>query len=134
MASLAVPSGSRLEPSADLPAEAAEVFRTVVEALPPNWFKPEHRALIEAFAVHSANARYLATQIDVARANNEPIAVVAQLMRLHSSQTARLSSLSTKLRLSPQANQRAQQAQNSRAAHVPGPKPWEGWQTRLDRS
>ena len=71
MATLAVP-GAKLAPPEGLPAEAGAVFRAVVAALPTDWFRDEHAPLIEAFAVHTVNARHLAVEIETARTNGNP--------------------------------------------------------------
>ena len=121
---LALAPASKLEPPTDLPADAKAIWNATVSALPSTYFNGEHVEMLRMYCMHSLYARALEAEIAVALIA-EDRKLMAALMRAHALQSQRVASLGTKLRITPQSNKPAQQAQNQRANYTTGPKPWD---------
>lgn len=128
---------AKLEPPPELGAEAAAMWRGIVDRLPADWLSADHGPLLEQFCNHATYARWLAAKIDKAlQGGLSDSKALGQLLKLHALESERLTSLAIRLRLSPQANRLPhQQAVNAKKNYTPGPRPWESWrQAQADRT
>lgn len=65
-------------PPADLPTAAAAIWRRVAAAMPPGWFRPQHREMLAAYCRHSAAAERFAGMLEAAEIDTEnPDSVLA---------------------------------------------------------
>jgi hypothetical protein len=126
----------RAPPPTDLTPTQRKIWRNIVASVDRDWFNDVTPLLTELVA-HIDYGRMLAAGIEEVRArlvglplgSKEEKAMsrqLASLLRLHGKQSASIASLSTKLRLTPQARQSSRRADQVRART--GPRPWEGWE------
>ena len=126
----------RQPPPADLTPSQQKIWRSIITSVDRDWFG-DTRPLLTELCAHIDYARMLAGGIEEVRArlvglplgSKEERAMsrqLASLLRSHGKQSAAIASLSTKLRLTPQARQSARRADQVRART--GPRPWEGWE------
>lgn len=134
-ASLEVASPSRLEtierPNCphDLTDEESEVWFTVVNRLPADWFPAETHPLLAQYCRATIQARRVAELIEQATSDIDPetkeptltVSAYDRLLKMQARQSATLASLATKMRISQQAttNHRGNKKQ------VSPKKPWE---------
>ena len=108
----------------DLTDEETEVWASVVNSLPADWFKAENLPLLSQYARHIIQARRVAELLE--RATSDPSLTMKdydRLLKAQARESASISSLATKMRISHQAttNHRG----NSQSLVGPR-KPWEG--------
>ena len=126
----------RERPPTDLTPPQQKIWRELVAAVDRDWFG-DTRPLLTELCAHIDYARMLAGGIEEVRARLVGLPLgskeervmsrqLASLLRSHGKQSAAIASLSTKLRLTPQARQSARRADQVRART--GPRPWEGWE------
>ena len=126
----------RAPPPTDLTPTQRKIWRELVADLDRDWFSDTAHMLKELCA-HIDYARMLAAGIEQVRTRLAAVEVgskeertlsreLSSLLRSHGKQSASIASLSTKLRLTPQARQSARRADQVR--HRTGPRPWEGWE------
>src|SRR5258705_9882424 len=90
------------------PAEVA-VWRSVVAAMPADYFRPTHFALLAQFCRHNVAADRVAQLIETfCRRKKIDCPEFAQLLAMQSVESANIIRLSRQLRLSPQAVYRAE--------------------------
>jgi hypothetical protein len=123
----------RAAPPTDLTPTQRKIWRELVADLDRDWFSDTAHMLKE-LCCHVDYARMLAAGIEAVRARLAAVEVgskeertlsrqLSSLLRQHGKQSASIASLSTKLRLTPQARQSARRADQVR--HRTGPRPWE---------
>jgi hypothetical protein len=126
----------RAAPPKDLTPKQQAIWREYTTDLDRDWFS-DTRHLLKELCCHVDFARMIAAGIEQVRARLAAVEVgskeekamsrqLAGLLRSHAKQSAAIASLSTKLRLTPQARQSARRADQVR--HRTGPRPWEGWE------
>jgi hypothetical protein len=126
----------RAPPPTDLTPTQRKIWRDIVASVDRDWFN-DVTPLLTELCVHIDFARMLAGGIEQVRAQLVGLPLgskeektlsrqLASLMRQHGRQSSSIASLSTKLRLTPQARQSARRADQVRART--GPRPWEGWE------
>jgi hypothetical protein len=111
----------RLASPAHMSDEMRDVWRITVDALPADWFKPEHIPLLETYCRHVVNARHIQQLIDIAiSASPFSVPEYASLLIMHSREGMGISRFATKMRL-------AQQSTLSSRDEKPGvgKRPWE---------
>jgi hypothetical protein len=127
-----IPSKREAAPK-DLTPKQRDIWRELVADLDRDWFSDTAHMLKE-LVCHIDYARMLAAGIEQVRARLAAVEVgskeekalsrsLASLLRQHGKQSASVASLSTKLRLTPQARQSARRA--SQIRERTGPRPWE---------
>jgi hypothetical protein len=107
----------------DLTDEETEVWAAVVNSLPADWFKAENLPLLSQYSRHVIQARRIAELIERATSDaNLTIKDYDRLLKAQARESAAMSSLATKMRISHQAttNHRG----NSKSA-TSLRKPWE---------
>jgi hypothetical protein len=124
---------SRPPPPADLqPAEQAH-WIAIAAALPADWFNGGSAPLLKQLVRHINNADLLAQDIAQARgalAAGEPKArsALLQALRCHASESDRIVSLSTKLRLTKLSRYARADAAHAAARNAgSSPDPWTDW-------
>jgi hypothetical protein len=126
----------RAPPPADLSPSQRKIWREIVASVDRDWFN-DVTPLLTELVCHVSYAREIAGAIEQVRAqlvglplgSKEERAMsrqLASLMRQHGRQSSSIASLSTKLRLTPQARQSSRRADQVR--NRTGPRPWEGWE------
>jgi hypothetical protein len=127
----------RAAPPKDLTPTQQKIWREYTADLDRDWFSDTHH-LLKELVCHVDYARMIAGAIEEVRARLAEVEIgskewkvlsrqLASLMRSHGKQSSSIASLSTKLRLTPQARQSARRADQVRART--GPRPWEGWES-----
>jgi len=91
-------------PPADLTAEQAAEFVSIVNHMPANWFGQESVGILAAYCRHSANARLIAKEIEAfkpewLRADNG-LDRFDQLLKIQDRQHRTMATLASKMRLS----------------------------------
>jgi hypothetical protein len=126
----------RTPPPTDLTPTQRKIWRELVAAVDRDWFNDVTPLLTELVA-HIDFAAMLREGIEQVRGRLAELELgskehkalsrqLAGLLRAHGMQSSSIASLSTKLRLTPQARQSARRADQVRART--GPRPWEGWE------
>ncbi len=106
----------------DLNDEESEVWFSVVNRLPADWFPRETHPLLIQYCRHSVQARRIAEWIEKASADPElVVSAYDRLLKMQERESRALASLATKMRLSQQTTY-----DKSRKKGDVGPrKPWE---------
>jgi len=117
---------ARLEPPYDLTDECVDVWRSVVESLPAEWFTPASAPLLSQYCRTVIAARRVAQLIHQAeRGEGEyDLALHLDLLRAQDRISATIKALATALRVTNQARYTPQRAATQAAAET-GRKPWE---------
>ena len=92
--------GRRPSPPESLTIPQAEIWQSIVDALPATWFAPENQPLLEQYCRHITSARNIALRIE--QALFDPEASLYKLKILHDMQvkeTQQIHTLSQKMRL-----------------------------------
>ena len=63
-----IPGGGRPEPPEDLPPDEAEIWRTVVGAMPPNWFGPQTRGVLRRYCQYACASEPVMREVRRAKA------------------------------------------------------------------
>ena len=114
----------RPQPPYDLTGEESELWTTIVNRLPADWFPAETLPILTQYCRHTIQARRIAELIQAATADPTlQIGDYARLLRMQAAESQSIVTLATKLRCTPQSitNHR----RNGRAA-AGGHKPWQG--------
>ena len=120
-------------PPKDLTPKQQAIWRELVASVDRDWFG-DTRPLLTELCAHIDYARMIAGAIEQVRAKLAELELgskehkalsrqLAGLLRAHGMQSSSIASLSTKLRLTPQARQSARRA--SQVRDRTGPRPWE---------
>lgn len=97
----AVASIERPEPPKELTAEQAEEWRAVTGRLKPDWFGRETHALLAQYCRHVVAAQKIARLVDETPA--EDVENLDRLLRMQEREGRAMSSLATRLRITPQS-------------------------------
>ena len=111
------------EPPKGLTSDQAQIWRTIVASVQPDWFTPSNSPLLEAYVRHVAASQRIAALIEVEEASDAfNLADFNRLLAMQERESRALASLATKLRISRSA------VDDRRKAPKPpsGPRPWEG--------
>ena len=92
------------KPPADLTAEQAAEFVSIVNYMPANWFGQESVGILAAYCRHSANARFIAKEIAAFRPEwfraDNGLDRYEQLTKIQDRQHRTMATLASKMRLS----------------------------------
>jgi hypothetical protein len=114
----------RPEPLPELTDAQAEVWRSVVDSLPADWFGRETHALLAQFTRHVVCARRVAQLIEQwEKGSGQEITILdyERLLRMQEVEGRALSSLATRMRLTQQATVKHEQARKPSLVE----KPWD---------
>jgi hypothetical protein len=132
----------RPSPPAQLDARERAIWIKITARLPVEWFTAETQPMLVELCRHIRIADDLSADRVVARAAIDEIrkqsqpdteALVAAMqeyravLRAHGYQSERISSLATKLRLTPQARYAPSTAKREAGKVFEGPDPWNDW-------
>jgi hypothetical protein len=119
----------RPEPPAELPQAAAGIWRSVVAALPPEWFGLEQHGLLAAYCEHAVAARRLhdlvTTFADEWLLEDAGLARFDKLLQLRARETAAMGMLATRMRLTPQSRYTPQRAATASRQPTASGAPWQ---------
>jgi hypothetical protein len=133
VAESAIPAAP-LEPPSDLTPEQAADWHALVDALPADWFTVDDRPLLVELVRHQCYARQLAEQLALMRRRclnmdtphiSKQRTIFIRLVRAAGQETEVISKLCTRLRLTPQSQQRSRDAGIARKRAATGPRPWD---------
>ncbi len=107
--------------------EEAEVWRRVVEDLPPGRITGRNADLLAEYCSHVVSAQRIRQMIRQAETGGDTIDLGEwrALMRAHAQQSARVQSLATSLRIAPQVTIGPKAGGRVLACHFTGKKPWD---------
>lgn len=115
-------SVNRPKPPALLSAEQVDIWNTVVDSLPADWFRPESIEVLVQYCRHAVAARRVAELIKQAETETGfDVQEYDRLLKMQEREGRALSSLATRLRITPQST-RSPDAIKCKAAKK---KPWE---------
>jgi hypothetical protein len=116
----------RPDAPAELTDEQAETWRVTVNQMPSDWFAGCAGMLLGQLCRHVAYARWVAAELAVVGTFKEAkgLARFDRLSRMHEREGRAISSLMTKLRLTPQSKYSARAAHTA-SQSTPRVKPWE---------
>lgn len=106
----------------------AEVWRRVVEDLPPGWITGRHFDLLAEYCSAVVSCQRIRQMIHATEHAPDGLLDVGEwraLMRAHAQQNARVQSLATALRITPQATVDPKTGGRALADHHTGRRPWE---------
>jgi hypothetical protein len=120
----------RPPPPEGLTKAEAEEWRAIVGRLPSSWFPRECHCLLEAFVKHASSFRLLSASIDafdpIWLARDDGLARYGQLLAMREREGRAMSSLATRLRITPASRYHPTTAARAAAdAGGGGVKPWE---------
>lgn len=105
----------------DLTAEQQEIWRETVEAMPPNWFRPETHQSLSHYCVHVAEGRYIAGLIEEMKGNPDlEVEKYDRLCKMQERESRAAELKARSLRLTLQSTY-----DKSKKKGSPGKKPWE---------
>lgn len=125
--------GRRMAPPEGFSEQEVADWRALVDPLPTDWIKAEHRPLLIELVRHIGYSRQLATAlaaIDMTTlATDAGIRhAVDDLQRMHRRQSTQIAIMATKLRLAPTSLYTAKQAKDDRKENpASGVAPWSDW-------
>lgn len=104
----------------DLSDEQAEEWRAVVSRMPADWFPRETHGCLSQYCRHVVTARRI-SQLVASCEETDPLDVnyYDQLLKMQEREGRALSSLATRLRLTPQTNYDKTKKRTVRAAKAP---------------
>lgn len=117
---------ARPEPPAELTDEQRQVWQDTLSMLPPEWVQREALPVLAAFVRHVTAARRIATLIDTFdEVGPDRVRDYDRLLRAQALESATITSIATRLRLTPQSRYTPQRAGRMRDDATDSPKPWE---------
>jgi hypothetical protein len=125
-----------MEPPSDLTPEQREFWAALVGSLPTDWFAEDDRPLLVELMRHMSYSRKLSEQISLMRHEclnastphvSKQRTIFLRLVRAAALETETISKLCTRLRLTPQSQQRSRDAGIARSRSARGPRPWDDW-------
>ena len=120
--------GVRPDAPEELSPEQAEIWRATVASMPSDWFAGCAGVLLRQLCRHVSYARWMAAELDAVGLGSPKkgggIDRFDKLSRMHLREGKAISSLMTKLRLTPQSKYSARAAATA-AQSTPSVKPWE---------
>lgn len=107
--------------------EEAEIWRRIVDDLPAGWIAGRNLDILAEYVSHVVASQRLRQMIVTLEGGEGPMDVTEwrALMRAHAQQSARVQSLATALRITPQATVDPKTGGRALAGHNAGKKPWQ---------
>jgi hypothetical protein len=127
--------GVRPDPPDDLPPDQAETWRVTVERMPADWFTPELFPLLRQLCRHVSYSEAVGRKLELLREWLNGVEGTVDegarardrfddLTKIHEREGRAISSLMTRLRLTPHSRYAARGAHTA-AQSVSMPRPWE---------
>ena len=120
-------NAQRPDPPSELTATQAKVWRETVETTPAGWFRAGDH-LLTAYCRHVVSAGFLAGLIDKCRpdiGDKDGLGRLGRLLAMRARETAAISSLATRMRLTKQARAHSRSAGRAFDGTPGGKPPWE---------
>ena len=117
----------RPEPPEHLGDNAAEIWRSITNSLPADWFTPGTLPLLEALCGLTVSQRYTLRSLQVLERGGDDFdqdeweGLLKQLGEV----SGRIATLATRMRLTPQSRYGPRAAATAGRLPPDGPKPWE---------
>lgn len=116
----------RPEPPLELTPPEEDEWRSVVNAMPADWFPRETHALLAQYCRHAVAARKIAMLIDAASSRDEvDVGELDKLLQMQGRETASLKAMAASMRLSQQASYSARGAGGEKSRRSMVKRPWE---------
>lgn len=116
----------RPEAPVELTPEQADVWQSVVDALPADWFPAETHPLLAQYCRHTVEARRIGQLIDQECARAEmDVAAYAELLKMQRQETSALKAMASAMRLSQQSSRRDDNSGTAKKNRTVK-RPWEG--------
>jgi hypothetical protein len=131
LATIAQATDSRPGAPYGLGDDAASVWESTVQAMPPSWFRPETWPLLEAFCRHVVTGRKLSAEIERGDRstkwlrNDDDAKRLDLLTRMRDRETKAAVATARSLRLTKSSQMRSEAAGRAVRDNYPGVKPWE---------
>lgn len=126
LASVTVLPVGPARPPEELSEEQGRIWLEVVSSKPEGWFGKDSQALLVNYCIAVARRRAITREIERKMALKRPnIRGCSDLLEMERRQTATISSLSTKMRLSQQARYTPKAAETANKSAPDMQKPWE---------
>lgn len=110
----------------ELTPEQADVWQSVVDALPADWFPAETHSLLMQFCRHTVDARRIAQLIDQESARPDiEVSAYLELLKAQRAETASLKAMASAMRLSQQSSRRDDNSATAKKNRTTK-RPWEG--------
>lgn len=117
---------SRPDAPLDLTSEEGDVWQSVVNAMPADWFHAETFPLLAQYCRHTVTARRVSQLIDAACSRQDvDVAELRDLMAMQARETSALKAMAASMRLSQQASYHNQTAGASKSKRAPVKRPWD---------
>lgn len=111
----------RPKPPSTLTDEQSAIWAKVVDALPADWFRPEAIEVLVMYCRHAVTARRVADLIKRLEAQDEfDVQEYDRLLKMQEREGRALSSLATRLRITPQATRDSKSKKPNQVK-----RPWE---------
>ena len=114
----------RPEPPAQLTAEQATIWRSIVETTPAGWFAPGD-LMLELYCRHAATSNWLSKRIDALDFETVELKLLDRLLRMRERESKMITHLATKMRLTQQAKMHPRTAGRAATDLSLHSKPWE---------
>lgn len=116
----------RPEPPLDLTPAQSDVWQSVVDAMPADWFQPETFPLLKQYCRHTVSASHIAQLIDQElSAKSIDLDELKKLNDMQARETSALKAMASSMRISQQSSRTdgaSATAKKNRAVN----RPWEG--------
>jgi hypothetical protein len=112
----------RPDPLPELTPEQADVWRSVVESMPGDWFAPETLPLLSQYCRHVVASRRVAQLVERAEAGDDlDIEVYERVLRMQQKESREISLLAARMRISQHMSKTYAEARKIPRIR----KPWE---------
>lgn len=115
---------ARLEAPDDLTEEQSALWRAVADSKPVDWFDQDSAPLLKEYVRAAVASDWLEEQVRLAMAGDD-VSALDKTMRLRDMESKRVSSLGTKLRLTPQSRYNPASANTANNKVRSGERPWQ---------
>jgi hypothetical protein len=122
--------GRRPAPPTYLNATGKKLWKAIVADSPSGWFTVAQEPLLAGFCCHAGTAEFISKLIEKERpdallGDRDKLRRYCRLLGMRSRETAAMSALATKMRLTQQSQIQPRSAGRAWADHSPGPKLWD---------
>ena len=122
--------GRRPSPPGHLDATAKKLWKAIVDDSPSGWFNVAQECLLAGYCAHASAAQFISKLIEKERptdllGDRDKLRHYSRLLGMRVRETAAMSSLATRMRLTQQSQIQPRTAGRAWDANHPGPKLWD---------